>query len=214
MPGSKTTPSRAVLALGSRRFVLPSDTGTSSAPGDKASFAAQWWPAPPPADAPPTISRSTPHGTARGRCGARDLHRKGRSPPTPCQSPGAAPGGPTAPTRQGSGMLGWAAGATDNELREEPHFSGRRPQLRDPPPPRRFSLDKPQDHEFELSRPAQGSSAEALRLSSAAGASRWSADQIDLTMRSRFAGPPWLSGWRRPAPAVANNRRAQHTRYQ
>ena len=33
MPGSKTTPGRAVLALGSRRSASPSDTGTSSAPG-------------------------------------------------------------------------------------------------------------------------------------------------------------------------------------
>ena len=40
MPGSQTAPGRTVLALGSRRSVSPSDTGTSSAPGI-ASFAAQ-----------------------------------------------------------------------------------------------------------------------------------------------------------------------------
>jgi hypothetical protein len=41
--------------------------------------------------APLPTSRLPPHGdlrTARGRCGALDLHRRGLAPPAPCQSPG------------------------------------------------------------------------------------------------------------------------------
>ena len=40
---------------------------------------------------PLPTSRLPPHGdlrTARGRCGSLDLHRRGLSPPAPCQSPG------------------------------------------------------------------------------------------------------------------------------
>ena len=85
MPGSKTTPGQTVPALGSRRFVLPSDAGTSSAPGITCLSRLNGWPTPPPADASPPTSRSTPHGS--GRCGARNLHRKGLSPHTPCRSP-------------------------------------------------------------------------------------------------------------------------------
>src|SRR5262249_48376292 len=40
---------------------------------------------------PLPTSRLPPHGdlrTARGRCGSLDLHRRGLTPPAPCQSPG------------------------------------------------------------------------------------------------------------------------------
>ena len=70
--------------------------------------------------APLPTSRLPPHGdlrTARGRCGSLDLHRRGLSPPAPCQSPGksgrcVSPSDrqQSDPTLNGRPWVGWLCG--------------------------------------------------------------------------------------------------------
>ena len=62
MPGSQTAPGRAVLALGSRRSVSPSEAATSSAPGIVWLSRLNGWPMRSPADASPAPSRAQAHG--------------------------------------------------------------------------------------------------------------------------------------------------------
>jgi hypothetical protein len=73
MPGSKTTSGRA---QGSRRPVLPSDAGTSSALGITCLSRLNGWPTPPPCR---LLRRQScdRQRTARGRCGSLLLHRRG-----------------------------------------------------------------------------------------------------------------------------------------
>ena len=81
-------PRRAVWALAiSRPSVLPSVTGTTSAPGMRVLSRLDGWPVHPLS----TLRRSPRKQLrmTRGRCDSLLLHRDGLAPSTPCRSPGA-----------------------------------------------------------------------------------------------------------------------------
>jgi hypothetical protein len=81
-------PRRAVWALAILRpSVLPSVSGTTSAPGKRVLSRLNGWPVRSPVNASLMPSRATAHDS--GRCGSLLLHRDGLAPSTPCRSPGA-----------------------------------------------------------------------------------------------------------------------------
>jgi hypothetical protein len=68
----------------SRPSVLPSVTGTTSAPGMRVLSRLNGWPVRSPVNASPMPSWAL--RMTRGRCGSLLLHRDGRAPSTPCRS--------------------------------------------------------------------------------------------------------------------------------
>ena len=96
-PGSRARSVRACQVLRPRRVtqalamtllsMLPSATQIASAPGITLLSRLDGWPARPPADASPTSSRISAHGSGSMR--SLFLHRSGLAPPAPCRSPGA-----------------------------------------------------------------------------------------------------------------------------
>ena len=81
-------PRRAVCALAvSRTSVLPSVSGTTSAPRKRELSRLDGWPVHSPVNASPMPSQASAHDW--GRCGSLLLHRDGLAPSTPCRSPGA-----------------------------------------------------------------------------------------------------------------------------
>ena len=86
MPVSATTPGR----MGARTIapiLLPSVSGTTSAPRMRVLSRLNGWPVRSPVNASPMPSRAA--ALTRGRCGSLLLHRDGLAPSTPCRSPGA-----------------------------------------------------------------------------------------------------------------------------